>query len=91
MWQRVRYLLVIVLTAAVVIFAMQNLHPVQVTFLLWGFQTQVTLVTFIPFIAGLIVGALAALWWRRRRPSARPPQPEGPLHAPDTGPTWGGL
>jgi hypothetical protein len=91
MLQRIRYLLVIALTAAVVIFAMQNLHPVQVTFLLWGFQAPVTLVTFVPFIAGLIVGAVAALWWRRGRPSARPPQPEVPDRLKDTGPTWGGL
>lgn len=87
--QRIRYFIVVVLTAAVIIFAMQNLHPVQVTFLVWGFETKVTLVTFVPFLAGLAVGALAALWWRRSRPAPRSPGPEEAPRPTDAEKTWG--
>lgn len=78
--RRIRDFTVVVLTAAVVVFAMQNLHPVQVTFLLWGFDAKVTLVTFVPFLAGLVVGAFAVLWLRRSRPT--PPRSPGPEDAP---------
>jgi uncharacterized protein HemY len=87
--RRIRDFLVVVLTAAVVVFAMQNLHPVQVTFLLWGFEAKVTLVTFVPFLAGLVVGALAILWWRRPRPDPRSPGPDEAPRPTDAGEPWG--
>lgn len=74
--QRVRYLAVALLSAAIVIFAVQNLQPVLVEFLAWRFQTSVTLVTLVPFLSGLLAGALTAFLARRlRRPGEPPPRP----------------
>jgi uncharacterized integral membrane protein len=87
--RRIRDILVIVLTTAVVIFAMQNLHSVQVTFLLWGFEAKVTLVTFVPFLAGLVVGAAAILWWRRSRPEPRAPGSGETRRPTDLEDPWG--
>ncbi len=81
--QRIRYATVALLSAAVVIFAVQNLvPPVEVQFLAWRFTTNVTLVTLVPFLAGLVVGGLGVLWARRRRPPDREPRPEAPARPP---------
>lgn len=86
--RRIRDLTVVVLTAAVVVFAMQNLHPVQVTFLFWGFDAKVTLVTFVSFLAGWVVGAFAVLWLRRSKPTPRSPGPEDTAGPTDAEEPW---
>jgi uncharacterized integral membrane protein len=65
---RVREILLIVLTAAIILFAAQNVTVVDVVFLAWQFPIHVALIALVPLLAGLVVGAAgAAVLIRRRR------------------------
>ncbi len=75
--ERLRYVSVIVLTAVIVLFALQNLDAVAVTLLWWEFRTSVSLIALAPFLIGLLVGGATALYYRRRRHGGKPPA-EGP-------------
>lgn len=78
--QRVRYFAVALLSAAVVVFAIQNLQPASVVFLVWRFEASVTLVIFVPFLVGLLTGGLAVWLARRGRvPGETPPSPPPPF------------
>lgn len=80
--QRIRYLAVAVLSAAVAVFAIQNLQPAAVEFLAWRFETSVTLVIFVPFLIGLLAGGVLAWFARRARAPASVPHPPPPPSPP---------
>lgn len=66
--KRAREIGLMVLTAAMIFFAWQNLYTVEVSFLFWQFNAPLPVVVLIPLLVGLIVGALGmALTGRRRR------------------------
>ncbi len=71
-------LLTIGLTAAVLLFAVQNLTSVPVVFLMWHIETSVSLIVLGPFLMGLVVGAVATLLARARPPRAAPAAKAGP-------------
>lgn len=83
---RLRYVSSVFLTAAVIFFALQNLDVVQVRFLRWRLNTSLSLVALGPFLVGLLLGGITALYYARRRrtasqgPPALPEQDEG--HTP---------
>ncbi|HEY9014500.1 MAG TPA: LapA family protein [Gemmatimonadales bacterium] len=61
------YLLVALLTAAVVVFAFQNGTPVSVKFLAWTVpETSVAAVILIALVMGLLIAAIP-LWLQRWR------------------------
>jgi hypothetical protein len=64
------------LTAAIIFFAAQNLDSVDVTVLFWHFRVPLALIALVPLLAGLLVGVggTAVLFARRRR--AAQPEPE---------------
>ena len=64
---RLRYFSVAVLSAIVVVLAIQNLHDVEVHFLAWDATASVSLLTLTSFLAGLLVGSIAVLLGRRSR------------------------
>lgn len=69
---RAREIVLILLTAAIIFFAYQNLGSEEVTFLFWEFRVPVALIALVPLLAGLVVGAgSAAVFIRRRRRRAR--------------------
>jgi uncharacterized integral membrane protein len=74
---RFRYLAVVALTAAVLVFAAQNLHSVAVQFLIWELHTSVALITLVPFLVGLLVALLGRLLFGRRRRQEEPDAPDG--------------
>jgi uncharacterized integral membrane protein len=51
----------IVLGGAMVIFALQNLAPVMVSFLGWNFEGSVALIVLISMLAGVIISLLFSL------------------------------
>jgi len=57
--RRLRMAGAVALTAAVVVFAVQNLTGVTVKFLLWEFPASLALVVLAPFLLGLAVGTTA--------------------------------
>lgn len=65
---RLRYLSVALLSAIVVILAIQNLQEVEVNFLAWDFVVSVSLLALSAFLAGLVVGWIGTLVGRRPRP-----------------------
>ncbi|UCC71683.1 MAG: DUF1049 domain-containing protein [Gemmatimonadota bacterium] len=68
---RVREIALMILTAAIIIFAGQNLGAVEVAFLFWNFEVPLALITLVPMLAGLIVGVGAtAVKMRKRRGAA---------------------
>ncbi len=54
-----------------VVLAYQNLHDVNVNFLAWRFQASVALLALVSFLAGLLVGMLAAVLGVRARAHGR--------------------
>ncbi|HUP52414.1 MAG TPA: hypothetical protein VM198_08055 [Longimicrobiales bacterium] len=66
---RWRYIMVVALTTAVLVFAVQNLHAVSVTALVWEVRTSVTLIVLGPFLVGLLAGVALMLVSQRRRAS----------------------
>jgi len=76
---RIRESILVVLTAVIVMFAFQNLHPVPVSFLVWELQTPVALIAMVPLLAGLIVGGTVVLVRRRTKAKAAAPELQAPL------------
>lgn len=69
---RAREIVLILLTAAIIFFAYQNLGSVDVTFLFWDLQVPVALIALVPLLAGLVIGAgSTAVFIRRRSRRAR--------------------
>ena len=73
---RFRYVSVAVLSAIMVVLAIQNLNDVEVHFLAWDFQVSVSLLVLVTFLAGLLVGSIGALLGRRPSQKEKPTEPE---------------
>jgi len=63
----VRLALAGLLIAAVVVFVLQNLDSVPVTFLSWGFDAPLILLLAVAAVAGVLVRWILGFWWSRRR------------------------
>lgn len=61
------------LGGSVVLFALQNIETVQVTFLFWSLQAPRALILGTVFLIGLTIGFLAT-----RKSKGKRHQPEGP-------------
>ncbi len=57
---------IIVLLVVLLIFAIQNAHPVSIRFLFWGFETIAVLTILVSFLIGFFVGCLV-MWIRPRK------------------------
>lgn len=66
---RVRLFLAVAMTAATLLFALQNLTTVDVDFLGWQFEASVSVISLTPFLLGLLVGGAAAFLSGRQRSS----------------------
>ena len=55
------FIIGIILGAAVVIFALQNLAPVMVTFLGWSFEGSIALIVILSLFAGIVISLLFSL------------------------------
>ena len=64
---RVREIGLMLLTAAIIFFAGQNLGAVDVVFLAWDFQVPLALITLVPLLAGLVIGIAATAIMMRKR------------------------
>lgn len=53
-----------------VLFVVQNVTVVEVRFLLWGFHMTLSLLIFLLFGCGIIVGSLFHSYWVYRRKAA---------------------
>jgi uncharacterized integral membrane protein len=76
LWDRIRLLLVAVLTAAALLFALQNLHAVRIDVVVWQVEVSASLLVLGSFLIGLLVGAVTTFYykgrfsladWKRRR------------------------
>jgi len=57
---------IIVLLVVLVIFAIQNAHPLPIKFLFWGFETTAVLSILVSFLIGFLVGWLIS-WIRPQK------------------------
>lgn len=75
---RVREIALMILTAAIIFFAAQNLDSVDVIFLFWHSRVPLALIALVPLLAGLLVGVAgtAVLIARRRRTGKPEPEAE---------------
>ncbi len=53
----------------IVLFALQNMAEVELSFLIWTFQSRRFVVIGISLLAGLVVGWLIGVTYERRRAS----------------------
>ena len=65
---------IIVLLVVLLIFAIQNAHPVPIKFLFWGFETIAVLSILVSFVIGFLVGCLV-MWIRPRVKKDSAPSP----------------
>jgi uncharacterized integral membrane protein len=61
----------VALTAAVLIFAMQNLSLTTVEFIVWDIATPVSLVALAPFLAGIVIGWLSGRFRKRHKAATK--------------------
>jgi uncharacterized integral membrane protein len=66
---RLRYIMVVALTTAVLVFAIQNLDTVAVSALFWEVRTSVSLIVLGPFLIGLLAGVALTVLTQRRTAS----------------------
>jgi uncharacterized integral membrane protein len=61
--------LALIITTALVIFALQNLTNVTISFLPWRFEGPLAFILSLIFAAGLFTGLFLSLpaWWRRTK------------------------
>jgi uncharacterized integral membrane protein len=64
---RARELGLVILTAAVIFFAMQNLHDVNVAFLWFEGALPLSIIALVPLLIGLLVGAGTAIVFGHRK------------------------
>ncbi len=69
--KRAREVGLMVLTAAMIFFAWQNLYTVEVSFLFWQFEAPLPVVVLIPLLVGLILGTVGMAVTGRRRRAAK--------------------
>jgi hypothetical protein len=84
---RMREIGLMLLTAAIIFFAGQNLNPVPVEFLFWEFQVPLALITLVPLLAGLLIGAFATVIKMSKR--RRTDEPEDELEEETVSPEEG--
>jgi uncharacterized integral membrane protein len=66
LWDRMRLVLVAVLTALVLLFALQNLHAVRIDVVFWQVEYSASLLVLGAFLAGLLVGGVATFYYKGR-------------------------
>ncbi len=64
---RLRYIGAVVVTALVLIFALQNLDAVPVDFLIWEVRASVALIALVPLLIGVGLGGVSAYMRGRAR------------------------
>ena len=65
-----KLILSLLLAGLAVLFVVQNVTVVEVRFLLWGLHMTLSLLIFLLFAGGLIVGWLLHSYWVYRRKAA---------------------
>ena len=66
LWDRLRLVLVAVLTALVLLFAVQNLHAVRIDIVFWQVQYSASLLVLGSFLTGLVVGGVVSFYYKGR-------------------------
>ncbi len=66
LWDRMRLVLVAVLTALVLLFALQNLHAVRIDVVFWQVEYSASLLVLGSFLVGLLVGGVTTFYYRGR-------------------------
>jgi len=74
-------ILLLIVSAVVIIFSVQNAMPVAITFLFWKFEASLALVIFLSAACGVLVGAIivSLIKRKRKRTSAEIPKNPPPL------------
>lgn len=62
-----KLILSLILAGLAVLFVIQNVSVVEVRFLLWGLHMTLSLLIFLLFAGGIIVGWLLHSYWAYRR------------------------
>jgi lipopolysaccharide assembly protein A len=65
-----KLILSLLLAGLAVLFVVQNVAVVEVRFLLWGLQMTLSLLIFLLFAGGILVGWLLHSYWLYRRKAA---------------------
>ncbi len=71
LWDRIRLVLVAVLTALVLLFALQNLHAVRIDVVFWQIEASASLLVLGSFLVGLVVGGVMTFYYKGRLWSER--------------------
>ncbi len=79
---RAREITLMLLTAAIIFFAGQNLHTVDVEFLFWTFPVPLALITLVPLLAGLVIGVAGTAITLGRRRRVGEPETAGAIEPP---------
>ncbi len=70
LWQKTRWTFTLVLGGMLCIFALQNVQQVELSFLLWTFESRRVVVIGVSVCIGLVIGWLFGVSGSNRRPDA---------------------
>lgn len=68
----------LVLSVLLLIFVLQNSHPVELHFLLWQFNGSLALILFLTIIVTLIISLLVAIPYSIKKRRAKPTEVKAP-------------
>jgi uncharacterized integral membrane protein len=61
-----RNVLLAVLVVLAAVFALQNFHTVELSFVIWHFESSLSVALLLALVLGVLIGALAMLPWTLR-------------------------
>ncbi|MEW6602859.1 MAG: LapA family protein [Nitrospirota bacterium] len=76
----ISFILILIITAVIAVFSVQNAYPVKITFVIWSFEASLAIVIFLSVLAGLLMAAVLSLPGKIRRMSK-----DRAIHKPDVG------
>ncbi|TVO52002.1 DUF1049 domain-containing protein [Denitromonas halophila] len=63
---KMRNVLLAVSVVLAAVFALQNFHSVELSFVIWRFETTLSVALLLALVLGVLIGALAMLPWTLR-------------------------
>jgi uncharacterized integral membrane protein len=69
-------IIALVIMMVVTVFSLQNAIPVAISFFFWKFEASLAIVLFLSFLAGAVLGVIAAALIKRKLTKKKEPSPD---------------
>jgi uncharacterized integral membrane protein len=69
-------IIALVIMVVVTVFSLQNATPVAISFFFWKFEASLAIVLFLSFLAGAVLGVIAAALIKRKLTKKKEASPD---------------